>query len=170
VVLFVTASVGVFLPGVWAQSASDKAKLEAVRQISQRFSGKYPGAVEISPAEAMAILEKGEVLFVDVRGAAEMAVSMLPGAVTRGAYEKDPGIPQGKTVVAYCTIGARSGSYSQKMNRQGARVLSLSGGVLAWLLEGGKVYHDGVETKRVHVFGNAWNYLPEGYEAATGGR
>lgn len=150
-------------------SKSDKEKLETVRKISQQFSGKFPDAVEISPVEAMALLDKGEVVFIDVRNAAEQAVSMLPAAVTKEAFEKNPGIADGKTAVAYCTIGARSGGFSQKMNRKGGRVLSLSGGMMAWLLKGGKVYNAGEETKKVHVFGDAWNYLPEGYEAATGG-
>ena len=65
---------------------------------------------------------------------------MLPGAVSQEAFEKDPGIAEGKTAVAYCTIGVRSGAFSQKMNRKEGRVLSLSGGLLAWLLEGGKIY------------------------------
>lgn len=150
-------------------SKSDKEKLEAVRIISQRFSGKFSDSIEISPVEAMALLEKGDVVFIDVRDAKEQAVSMLPGAITKAAYENDTGIADGKTAVAYCTIGARSGAFSQKMNRKGLRVMSLSGGMLAWLLEGGKVYNAGEETKKVHVFGDAWNYLPEGYEAATGG-
>lgn len=151
-------------------SKSDKEKLETVRKITQQFSGKFTEAVEISPAQARALLERGEVVFIDVRNAEEQAVSMLPDAFTKEAFEKNPAIGEGKTVVAYCTIGVRSGAFSQKMNRKGTRVLSLSGGMLAWLLEGGKVYHAGEETKRVYVFGDAWNYLPEGYEAATGGR
>lgn len=151
-------------------SASNRKKLEAVREISRQFQGKFPAAVEISPAEATVLLEKGDVVFIDVRSDSEQAVSMLPGAVTQAAFEKDPGIADGKTAVAYCTIGVRSGAFSQKMNRKGGRVLSLSGGLLAWLLEGGKIYHAGEETNRVHVVGDAWNYLPEGYEAAAGGR
>ena len=41
----------------------------------------------------------------------------------------------------------------------------LQAGILAWLLEGGKVYDQrGDETKRVHVYGEKWDYAPAGYE------
>lgn len=167
--VFAVACLGFSHPLCAQSSESDQKKLETVRKVSQQFAGKFPDAVEISPVEAMARSDQKEVIFVDVRSAEEMAVSMLPGAVTREAFEKNPGIADGKTAVAYCTIGARSGAFSQEMNRKGIRVLSLSGGMLAWLLEGGKIYHDGVETNRVHVFGDGWNYLPEGYKASTRG-
>lgn len=168
VVLMLMAIGLVFYHPVFAEgSMSDKEKLETVRKMSQNFEGKFPEAVEIPPSEALALSEKGEALFIDVRTAKEQAVSMLPGAVSQTAFEKNPGIADEKTAVAYCTIGARSGAYSQKMNRKGVRVLSISGGMLRWLLEGGKVYHEGEETKQVNVFGDGWNYLPEGYEAAT---
>lgn len=169
VAMLVVVVIGlVFYNPVLAEgSKSDKEKLETVRKMSQRFKGKFPDAVEISSSEALALFEKGEVLFVDVRTAKEREVSMLPDAVSRETFEKNSGIADGKTAVAYCTIGVRSASFSQKMNRTGTRVLSLSGGVLAWLLEGGTVYNAGKETKRVHVYGDGWNYLPEGYEAAT---
>jgi sodium/bile acid cotransporter 7 len=170
--VLVSAAFGfVFVPSVFAEdSKSDKEKLETVYKLSQRFEAKYPDAVEITPAEARALSEKGTVVFIDVRGETEQAVSMLPGAVIRKAFEENPGIADGKTAVAYCTIGARSGSFSQKMSRRGVPVRNLSGGILAWLLEGGKVFHAGEETRRVHVYGDGWNFLPDGYEAATGGK
>jgi len=50
------------------------------------------------------------------------------------------------------------------MSNKGIDIYNLKGGLLAWLLEGGKVYDTNGETKRVHVYGKKWNYLPRGYE------
>jgi sodium/bile acid cotransporter 7 len=108
-------------------------------------------------------------VLIDVRTSDEQAVSMLPGAVTEEAVSKTPAILGGKTAVTYCTVGYRSGVYAEKMDRQGIRVLNLPGGILAWVFDGGKVYHDGKETKQVHVYGEKWNYLPDGYEAVMFG-
>ena len=39
-------------------------------------------------------------------------------------------------------------------------------GILAWLLEGGPVYDEsGQEVKRVHVYGDKWDFAPTGYES-----
>ena len=51
-----------------------------------------------------------------------------------------------------------------KWRKKGVHVENLRGGVLAWVFEGGRVYDAGGETKRVHVYGKKWNYLPKGYE------
>ena len=71
---------------------------------------------------------------------------------------------QGKTAMAYCTIGYRSGLYAEDRGREGIRVLNVQGGILAWVFSGGKVYHAGRQTNRVHVYEEEWNYLPVGYE------
>ena len=51
------------------------------------------------------------------------------------------------------------------MADKGITVINLRGGILAWLLEGGTVYdQEGHPTKRVHVYGDRWEYAPVGYE------
>jgi sodium/bile acid cotransporter 7 len=54
--------------------------------------------------------------------------------------------------------------FAEEMEKKGIRINNLAGGLLAWLLEGGKVFDDHGETKRIHVYNQKWNYLPRDYE------
>lgn len=146
-----------------------KDKMSIVQEMYRNYKKDFPDAVDISAAEARTLLEQKKVIFIDTRKPEEQEVSTLPGAVTEEAFLKNPGIAQGKTAVAYCTIGYRSGVFAVKMSKQGIKVVNLSGGILAWVLDGGKVYNNGRETNRVHVYGKEWNHLPEGYEAVMFG-
>jgi sodium/bile acid cotransporter 7 len=104
------------------------------------------------------------VIFVDVREPAEINVSMLPDAITREEFLKNPSRYKDVKIVAYCTISYRSGMFVKEMERKGIKISNLAGGLLAWVLEGGKVFDTHGETKRIHVYNKKWNYLPKGYE------
>ena len=147
----------------------DGEKLSAVRRMYRGYKREFPNVGDISATEARALFDQGKVLFIDAREPEEREVSTLPGAVTGEAFLKNPDLAKGKTAVAYCTVGYRSGVFAGEADRQGLGVLNLRGGIVAWVLDGGKVYHDGRETNRVHVYGKEWNYLPEGYEAVIYG-
>jgi rhodanese-related sulfurtransferase len=151
-------------PAQVEKTMNDKKKSEIVRKMYEREKRKFQEVEDISPTSAQAIYDRGEAVFIDTRTPEEQMVSMLPGAVTEQDLANTPSILQGKTAMAYCTIGYRSGQYAEDMSRAGIRILNVQGGILAWVFSGGKVYHDGRETKRVHVYGKKWNYLPDGYE------
>eukprot|EP00457_Paulinella_chromatophora_P017901 gb/GEZN01019066.1/.p1 GENE.gb/GEZN01019066.1/~~gb/GEZN01019066.1/.p1 ORF type:complete len:191 (+),score=12.39 gb/GEZN01019066.1/:12-584(+) len=132
-------------------------------------------------------------LLVDVRTTVEQNISMLPGAIRQSDFEKlnlrsqSEGGPV--MVVFYCTVGYRSGKYCQQlMNEQlnrsepansdaaGAtrspvkqyeyiQYCNLGGSLLAWAWNKGTFVDSfGRPTSRVHVFGQKWALLPEGYE------
>ena len=117
----------------------------------------------------MALMQSGEVIFVDTRKPAEMRVSMLPNAITEKAFLQNTAGYTGKTIVVYCTISYRSGIFAKEMVASGAPVYPLQGGLLAWVLEGGKVYHADRETTRIHVFDKRWDCAPAGYETVMFG-
>ncbi len=52
---------------------------------------------------------------------------------------------------------------------KGIPVSNLTGGLLAWVLEGGKVYDKKGETRRIHVYGDKWDYAPRGYKSVRFG-
>jgi len=54
--------------------------------------------------------------------------------------------------------------FVKEIEKKGIKINSLTGGLLAWVLEGGKVFDIHGETKRIHVYDLKWNYLPKGYE------
>ena len=144
---------------------SDAEKKEAVYRLYAEYKKDFPAVEDISPQQAMALFNQGRVVFVDTRKPAERAVSMLPGAVSQQDFLDHPDPYKDKTAVGYCTISYRSGLFAREMAKKGIHVVNLRGGILAWILEGGRVYDKmGEEVKRVHVYGDKWNYAPAGYE------
>ena len=151
-------------PALEVKSMTDTEKSDIVRKMYEKEKTNFSEVEDISPTSARDLYEKGEAVFIDVRTPEEQLVSMLPGAVTDQDLVNTPSILQGKIAMAYCTIGYRSGQFAEDMSLQGVRVLNVQGGILAWVFSGGKVYQAGRETRRVHVYEEEWNYLPEGYE------
>ena len=155
-----------------AQSDSeltDEQKKEIVYQLYADYKKEFPGVKDMTPLEAMKLMKTGQVVFVDTRRAAEMEVSKLPDAVTKDDFLKDHSRYKDRTVVGYCTISYRSGLFAEEMSEKGVMIYNLSGGLLAWVLEGGKVYDGNGETKRIHVYDQEWNYPPQGYESVMFG-
>ncbi len=148
---------------------TEEEKKKAVYKMYEEYKKEFSSVGDMIPQKAMSLMEEGRVLFVDVRKPAEIKVSMLPGAISKKEYLKAPIKFKNKTVVAYCTIGYRSGKFAEEMTNKGILVYNLKGGVLVWVLEAGKVFDASGESKRVHVYGEKWNYLPEGYEAVVFG-
>jgi rhodanese-related sulfurtransferase len=147
-------------------SLSDAQKKEVVYAMYADYKKDFPAVMDISPQQAMDLLKKDEVVFIDTRKPAEMKVSMLPHAITQKEFLSHPEKYAGKTAVGYCTVSYRSGVFAREMDEKGISVRNLEGGILAWTLEGGKVYDkNGRETNRIHVYGKKWNYAPAGYKA-----
>lgn len=143
---------------------TNSSKKEIVYKMYADYKKHFPSAHDISPREAMRVMKTANVIFVDVREPAEINVSMLPDAITREEFLKNPSRYKDVKIVAYCTISYRSGMFVKEMERKGIKISNLAGGLLAWVLEGGKVFDTHGETKRIHVYNKKWNYLPKGYE------
>jgi sodium/bile acid cotransporter 7 len=149
---------------------SDARKLDVVYQMYRDYKkNDFPTVKDMTPKEAMDMLKAGRVVFVDTRKPEEMAVSMLPGAVSKEAFLGEPHRFGDKRIVAYCTISYRSGVFAKEMAGKGIRVFNLRGGLLAWVLEGGRVYDQNGETKKIHVYGKKWNYPADGYQSVMFG-
>lgn len=160
--------IGVLVYEAYAVSDSglgDQQKLDIVYGMYEDYKRAFPKVHDITPKQAMALSEKGGVVFVDTRKSKEMKISTLPGAVSKKDFLKNPEKYAEKTIVAYCTISYRSGKWAQKLARNGVQIYNLTGGILAWVLEGGKVYDADGETKKIHVYGRKWNYPATGYES-----
>ncbi len=144
---------------------SDMKKKEIVYRMYDGYKKDFPEVKDISPSQAMELMNQGRAVFVDIRKSAEMAVSTLPDAVSEQDFLNHADQYKDKTIVGYCTISYRSGVFARKMAEKGITVVNLRGGILAWILEGGKVYDEsGKYVKRVHVYGDKWDYAPTGYE------
>ncbi len=138
---------------------------EALQEIYENYKKNFPEVPEVTPEEAMKLLQAGQAVFVDVRPLAERRVSKLPEALSECEFLSCPDSYRGKTVIAYDTVGLRSGLFAEKFRKKGIGIANLQGGLLGWLHAGGKIYDNkGRETRRVHIYGCIWNYAPLEYE------
>ena len=108
--------------------------------------------------------DKQPYLLVDVRDGNEFAVSMIPGAVTRAEYERNPARYAGHRIIPYCTVGYRSGKYTKALIEQGVDAVNFEGGIMAWVGAGlPLVTPQGADTRRVHTWSRQIA-APPGYE------
>lgn len=154
---------------VEAAEMSDARKIETVYAMYAEYKNDFPAVTDIDPRQAMQLADDGQVIFIDTRKPAEMAVSMLPGAVPKAAFLADIDRYRGQTLVGYCTISYRSGVFARQMAEKGVEIRNLRGGILAWTLEGGTVYDEGKPVKRIHVYGDKWDYAPRDYQSVKFG-
>jgi len=142
--------------------SAQRAKIEAMYE---GYRDDFAGIREVWPSGIAEAYRAGEIVFVDVREAKEQEVSMIPGAITKGEFEKNRESYADKRVVVHCTIGYRSGVYVAELGEQGIQAENLAGSLLLWAHEGLPLEDsEGNATTQVHVYGKQWDLLPEGYE------
>jgi sodium/bile acid cotransporter 7 len=143
--------------------ADDAEKLATIASTYAGFKERmFPDVKEVTVEALHANMEK--YVLVDVRTEGERVISMLPGAISRDTYDADREAYAGKPVVAYCTIGARSGRFTAELTAEGVEAYNLPGSVLAWSHAGYSFVDEGAETRQVHVNSSKWNMLAGGYE------
>jgi rhodanese-related sulfurtransferase len=143
----------------------DQHRKQAVQELYEKYKTSFPGVPEVTPEEAIKLQQAGQAVFVDVRPLVERRVSTLPGAIAASDFLKNPDMFQGRTLIAYDTLGYRSGLFAEQMRRKGIDLANLQGGLLGWLYAGGKIFdNEGRETRRLHIYGCMWNCAPVGYE------
>jgi rhodanese-related sulfurtransferase len=139
--------------------AEKQKRIESLYQSYRRLG--FQGVAEVEP-DALSTLDSP--VLVDVREPEERAVSMLPGAISQEQFEAEREAYRGRTVVAYCTIGARSGRYAKQLADEGWDARNLKGSVLAWTFTGAPFVSADGPTRRVHTYSEAWALTAEGYE------
>lgn len=152
---------------LWLQSEVPRDDAERLRRI-ERYYGLCArllrGVPEISAAELSRRQRETRLAIVDVRTPQEQAVSMIPGAITQAEFERRKHEFRDAPVVAYCTLGYRSGKYAAKLRAEGFDALNLRGAILAWTHAGEPLVDAQGATRRVHVYGRKWNLVASGYE------
>ena len=98
----------------------DAEKRARIEELYESYRGGFPDAPEITVEALVRELAGPEPpVLVDVRSDDEREVSTLPGAISQKEFEKDPDRFAGREVVTYCTIGYRSGRYTEKLVAEG---------------------------------------------------
>ena len=155
------------LLGGCGQPVDDASRAARVAEMYMGYKSKdFPRIRDLSGSEVLALAKSRPVVLVDVREPYERAVSTLPGALSEEAFLARRAETANATVVAYCTIGYRSGMFVRSMAHLNATVYNLRGGVLGWLHAGGNLTDPtGQPSLRVHVYGSTWNLAPVRYQA-----
>ncbi|MFB7129362.1 rhodanese-like domain-containing protein [Kitasatospora sp. NPDC056273] len=109
---------------------------------ARRPDAHGPGAPgRATPAEAHELARTGAAVLLDVREAAEFAAGHAPGALHQPLIGLAAGVPlptgaAGRTVLAICRSGNRSGRAAELLARRGVEALNVVGGMGAWALAG----------------------------------
>jgi rhodanese-related sulfurtransferase len=115
------------------------------------------------PVEAV-IADASKYVLMDTRSEEEMAVGMIPGAITKAEFEAEPEKYKEKEVVAYCTVGYISGACAYELRKKGhTNVKNMGDGALLGYtlaktsagVEKPLVKPDGSATNEVHTFMDA---------------
>ena len=131
-------------------------------------SKSFPEVPDITVKEYIEMKKNNKIILVDHREPEEQEVSMIPDAIptTKLNLETIDELP----IVVYCTLGYRSGLFVKQLLEKHpylkGKIFNLKGSILSWTHEGDKklVDKEGNETKKVHVFGQNWDYSNENYE------
>jgi len=153
--------------GLTTSPDSNPERLAQIEEMYAGYAAAFPDVPALTPRELLSRQAAGEDwVIVDVRPEPERAVAMLAGAVTREQVEANPAAYAGPNVVAYCTIGYRSGLWAEEMAGRGLLVHNLAGSALAWSHVGGAFEDaDGAPTQRLHVYGPLWDLARTDVEA-----
>lgn len=166
---FVEAIVSLCLLAASCQSSdllTDADKQAQIATMYREYAREFPTVRAITATQLQQLQHQGnKPVLVDVRSPEEIAVSYIPGAITKTEFEQNLESYKDKTVIVYCTIGYRSGFYARKLQQRGIEVTNLAGSLLAWSHADGSLTDGRDKTRQVHVFGRQWQLTPESYEA-----
>ena len=144
---------------------SEDWKQNQISTLYQGYIREFPQVKGINVQRLQQLQQQGEELvLVDVRSPKEMAVSVIPGAITQQEFEANLEQYKSSTIVAYCTIGYRSGKYADRWRQQGIEIFNLEGSLLAWSHIKGKLVNAQGITNKVHVFGRQWQLTADDYQ------
>jgi predicted sulfurtransferase len=116
------------------------------------------------------LIKNDKVIFVDIRANREIKVSKIENSITIKEFEsmvKKPNFNKSEIhFIAYCTVGYRSGKFTQKYTAKGFNVLNLWGGILDWVRQERPVLDPKKNpTLEVHTYSEEWEFIPSKYKA-----
>ena len=121
------------------------------RDLQDLMAAANAALEQVTPGDAVALLDDADTVFIDVRESQEWAQGRIPGAVhaPRGFLEfiahpqspnHNPAFTSGKRLVIYCGSGGRSALAGKTLADMGfQRVANLMGGIQGWMQNGGSL-------------------------------
>lgn len=144
-------------PTVAAPAEHPAAEEDPLAAIKTRLAKQYPDVQHVAISDYLA--QHPDALLVDVRSAAEYAVSRIPSAVhieDRDALLAFAKEQDGASILLYCSVGARSAAAAKYLGEQKIRnVMNLEGSIFEWANQERPLENAEGATDEVHSF-NAW--------------
>lgn len=139
-----------------------KNKQEIVKKMAITIEKQFP-TIEHLPVESFLTLSKNEYILIDTRTEDEQKVSMIPSAITLNEFKSSETKYKDKKLVFYCTIGYRSSKVAVEYQDKGFKVFNLKQSALGWAWANQEFESNKARVKKLHVYSEAWNFLPESY-------
>ncbi|CBW27093.1 hypothetical protein BMS_2293 [Halobacteriovorax marinus SJ] len=138
-------------------------KSHVVKSMGETVAKQYSDIPHLS-IEQMQSLEKDTYILVDIRSLPEIEISYIPNSLTQKKFEQELPNFQGKKVIVYSTLGPRSSKYVRLLREKKIDAYNLKEGILGWAHRKLPLLENGKETLRLHVYTDAYNFTPSGYE------
>jgi rhodanese-related sulfurtransferase len=136
---------------------------KTVAAMAATVEKQFPQTTHLSIEEYQK--NKDEYVLVDVRSEKEVKISKIPGALTRKEFETKRKLYKDKKILTYCTIGVRSSKYVISLKQERFEAYNLKESILGWTHRGlPLIGPEGKETRKVHVYAEAWNLVAKGYK------
>jgi rhodanese-related sulfurtransferase len=156
---------GLFSLSGTASSMTDSDEKQRIEKMIIEFESSF-NVPQVDVASAQRLVAKQGFLLLDVREPKESHVSMLPGAISLAQFEANPAAFKDQKIIAYCTIGYRSGKFAQHWNERGFHISNLRGSLLLWAHANGPLVDANRKpTHKIHVYGAKWDLLPAHYQS-----
>ncbi len=133
-----------------------------------RIAETFPDVPAIETAALSELMQDPThtLVLLDVREPDEFAVSHLQGAVRVTSPDRAAAllsdVPEGATVVAYCSVGYRSARLAAALRDRGlGAVHNLGGSIFRWANEDRPLFRGDTPVRRVHPFDETWATLLE---------
>ena len=146
-------------------ASTDLEKKTSIEKMVDEIEKKFK-VPQIEANDLSKLMGQKEIVLVDVRTEKERQVSIIKGAISEDEFLRQKEKLRNKTIVGYCTIGYRSSIFVKSLMNEGFKsIFNLRGSILLWTHAGQSVVNaQGQETNKVHVYGKAWDLLPEKFK------
>ncbi|PIK16208.1 rhodanese-like domain-containing protein [Halobacteriovorax sp. JY17] len=138
-------------------------KSQVVKSMGETIAKQYSDINHLSIEDFQALSKESYVL-IDIRSKPEIEISYIPNSITQKFFEENLSNYQGRKVIVYSTIGPRSSKYVRILRDKKFDAYNLQEGILGWAHRKLPLLESGNETHRLHVYTDAWNFAPKGYE------
>ncbi len=140
----------------------DAKNLKKIHEMFNDYKTEFKTVRNILPKEALSLKDA---IYVDVRDEKEIKVSQIKNSITKKQLLDNLENYKDKKIISYCTIGYRSGKFTETLMGKKIEAYNLKGGLLLWSHENLQVYNNDLVTNQIHVYDSPWDLLKSGYVA-----